>query len=204
MPSATAGRVLQMLPRAHFWNASTSDTLELSSEGRLRYARLPKREGDGVDTASPLPRTASVRGEALQRSGPPAARSLILTAAGLAALASVLIVHAGAHPAALGDPALTRLLRAMALIKASMAAAVIAAMVWRLGAPASPAALLGYAAAAAAMASGPVLIWGMTNLVSGTLLLHGGLISGLLLLWRDPATSERLKVLIAKRRLARR
>jgi hypothetical protein len=44
----------------------------------------------------------------------------------------------------------------------------------------------------------------MTNLVLGAVLLHAGLLLGALLLWRDPATTHRLKALITARRLGRR
>lgn len=157
-----------------------------------------------MDVAGPIPRpsSASVRGAAPL--APVFARGVIVLAISIAILASVLVITAAPHTAATGDPALTRLLRAMALIKAGMAAGVVGAIFWRLGAVASPLALVAYAVASAAMASGPVLIWGMTNLVSGALLLHVGLVMGVLVLWRDPATTERLKTLIATRRLMRR
>ena len=94
---------------------------------------------------------------------------------------------------------LARLLRAMAVIKAVMAMAAGAAVAWRLADPA-PWRLLGaYAAASAAMAAGPGLIWGMVHVGAGALLLHGGLAAAILLLWRDPAVGRRLATLVAAR-----
>ncbi len=95
---------------------------------------------------------------------------------------------------------LTRLLRAMAALKAVMAAAVVAAMLWRLGVAAAPVRLAGYAVAGAAMAAGPGMIWGMVNVGTGALLLHGGLLAAILLLWRDPATAARLAAALEARR----
>ena len=54
------------------------------------------------------------------------------------------------------------------------------------------------------MAAGPGLIWGMVHLRLGALLLHGGLIALVVLLWRDGATSQRLAELVAARRRALR
>jgi hypothetical protein len=99
--------------------------------------------------------------------------------------------HAG------GD--LTRLLRAMAAIKAAMAVGVMAAVVWRLSTPAPTPWLFGYGVAGAVMAAGPGLIWDMAHLGMGALLLHGGLAACAILLWRDPAVGRRLMQLHARR-----
>ena len=97
---------------------------------------------------------------------------------------------------------LTRLLRAMAMLKALMAACAIAAVVWRLGVAATPVWFTAYAAASAAMGAGPGLIWGMDHVGAGALLLHGGLLAGVLLLWRDPEVERRLAAMVAARRLS--
>ncbi len=112
-------------------------------------------------------------------------RVIVVVAAAISLAAGVL--YAQAHPGAVPEAALGRLLRAMAAIKMLIAALAGAAMLWRLGAPARPAWLAGYAAAAAAMAA-------------GALLLHGGLLAAILLLWRDPVTAARLDHVIAGRR----
>jgi hypothetical protein len=44
----------------------------------------------------------------------------------------------------------------------------------------------------------------MSHVSLGALLLHGGLVAALLLLWRDPAVGMRLSVLVANRRVALR
>ena len=97
---------------------------------------------------------------------------------------------------------LTRLLRFMAVIKATMAVGVSAIVWWRLALPAALGWLLAYLAAVAAMAAGPVLIWGMVHVGFGALLLHGGLLAALVTLWRDPAVTAKLKDLVAARQPA--
>ncbi len=93
-----------------------------------------------------------------------------------------------------------RLLRGMAAIKLLMAALVCAGVAWRLGDGAGLSWLLAYACACAAMAAGPGLIWDMAHLSAGAALLHGGLLAGVLLLWRDKATGQRLGPLVPARR----
>jgi hypothetical protein len=111
--------------------------------------------------------------------------------------AGSLAVIAGDRPV---DADLTRLLRAMAAIKAVMALGLVTAVLWRLGNAVTLARFVAYTVACGAAVAGPVLIWGMVFVVSGAALLHGGLIAGVLLLWRDRAVSERLTVLVAARR----
>jgi hypothetical protein len=96
--------------------------------------------------------------------------------------------------------ALVRLTRFMAALKTLIAGVATLAILWRLAAPATAAWLAAYSLAGAAMAAGPVLIWGLLHIGLGALLLHGGLAATLLLLWRDKATGEQLDRLIAKRR----
>ncbi len=120
---------------------------------------------------------------------------LILAAAAVAGFAA-----ASAPAASSADPGLTQVLRAMALIKSAMAAGAAAAVFWRLGGTISPVRLTLYTAAGAAMAAGPGLIWTMTNLAAGALLLHAGLAATAILLWRDPAVGRRLSEIVAARR----
>jgi hypothetical protein len=152
-----------------------------------------------MDAAAHIPLTATARGERVEVIPPAAARAVLTVVVLVSGLATAAFVAASPHAAVGADPALTRLLRAMAVIKAGMATAVIAVIVWRLGLAATPLALGAYALLSAAMASGPVLIWGMTDLVLGAVLLHAGLAAGAVMLWRDPATTARLKALIAAR-----
>jgi hypothetical protein len=96
-------------------------------------------------------------------------------------------------------PALTRLMRFMAALKAVMVMAASAAVLWRLGAAISLPRFAAYAVTCASMAAGPGLIWGMAHIGLGALLLHGGLFATLLLIWFDPAVSARLAGIIATR-----
>jgi hypothetical protein len=127
----------------------------------------------------------------------------VLALAILAAVAGGLLA-AAPDSAALADPDLTRLLRAMAVLKALMAAGAVVAIAWRLGVAVTLPWLGGYAAAGAAMAAGPVLIWDMAHVGLGAGLLHGGLLAAVLLLWRDKVVGARLSAIVAARRPAQR
>jgi hypothetical protein len=98
--------------------------------------------------------------------------------------------------------ALTRLMRFMAVLKAALAVGAAVAVLWRLGAAITLPWFAAYALAAAGMAAGPGLIWGMVHVGTGALLLHGGLFASILLLWRDPVVGERLGALVTARRMA--
>ncbi len=97
---------------------------------------------------------------------------------------------------------LTRLLRFMAVIKSLFAVAAVGAVLWRLGSDVSLGRFVTYGVCCAAMVAGPGLIWGMAHVGLGALLLHGGLIALLILLWRDPAIPVRLEAALATRRAA--
>ncbi len=152
-----------------------------------------------MDAAAHIPLTATPGLGRVEVIPPAVARAVLTVVVVIAGLATAAFVASSPHAAAGADPALTRLLRAMAVIKAGMAAGVVAVVFWRLGVAAKPLALGAYALVSAAMASGPILIWGMTHLVLGAFLLHAGLVAGAVMLWRDPATTARLKALIAAR-----
>jgi hypothetical protein len=131
----------------------------------------------------------------------------LLTLVIVAAVAAGLLVTGPGAVARATDAAgadLTRLLRAMAVLKSAMAAGAAAAVLWRLGAAVSWPWLGAYAAGCAAMAAGPGLIWGMAHVGLGAALLHGGLFVTCLLLWRDPAVGARLSAIVAARRAALR
>ncbi len=127
------------------------------------------------------------------------ALALVVVAAGALGFAAI-GTEAGAGAAARAGADLTRLLRAMAAIKAAMALGVTAAVLWRLGSPIGPVRLAAYGLSAAAMAAGPCLIWSMADVALGAALLHGGLLASVLLLWRDPVLGKRLAALIDRRR----
>lgn len=88
---------------------------------------------------------------------------------------------------------LTRLLRFMAALKGLLAVGAAGAVFWRLGVAITPGRFAAYAAACGAMMAGPGLIWGMAHVGLGALMLHGGLLASVVLIWRDPATVARLK-----------
>ena len=124
---------------------------------------------------------------------------LLLIAASIAAglLVDDATVSRQAISAAGAD--LTRLLRMMAMLKAGLALAACAAVFWRLATVVTPVRLAAYAVACGAMAAGPVLIWNMAHVVGGAVLLHGGLASAIMLVWRDPAVADRLAAMSAAR-----
>jgi hypothetical protein len=130
----------------------------------------------------------------------------LILAAGIAAGALGTSPHASALAIAKAGPDLTRLLRAMAAIKLLIAVPVTAAIFWRLGSAIALPWFAAYALAAAAMAAAPGLIWSMAHVGLGAMLLHGGLLATILLLWRDKAMAARLDAIISARRsiLARR
>jgi hypothetical protein len=116
-----------------------------------------------------------------------AAQGALIAAVALAAALGYLATgqaEAQAAVAAAG-PELTRLLRGMALIKALIAAVVLAAVFWRLQFPVTQLRAGSYMAACAAMAAGPFLVWDMAHIIAGAVLLHAGLMMAVLLGWRD-------------------
>ena len=135
-----------------------------------------------------------------------AARALFLLLICAAFAAGFLATDAGAISRAVSNAGadLTRLLRGMAVLKALMAACTSAVVLWRFGLPVRPVRFAAYALAGAAMWSGPGLIWGMAHVGTGALLLHGGLLASILLLWRDPAVAARLTTMVAARRASLR
>ena len=96
------------------------------------------------------------------------------------------------HAIAGAGAELTRLLRAMAVIKLALVAGAVWLVDWRLRFPARPALAAGYVASLAAMAAGPGLIWAMAHVAAGAVLMHGGLAALLVLLWRDPGSPAML------------
>lgn len=98
------------------------------------------------------------------------------------------------------DVDLALLFRAMAGLKAVMAAVALGVVMWRLGSPIGSGRLVLYAVATAAMAVGPALIWNLVHVGWGASLLQGGFLAAVLLLWRDPVVGERLQAIIDARR----
>lgn len=133
---------------------------------------------------------------------PRAARALLLLCLAAATTAGFVVTRgdASASAVAAAGEDLTRLLRGMALLKALLGLGAVAGVYWRLGAPVSRARFALYALACAALASGPGLIWGLTNVSAGAILLHGGLLATVVMVWRDPAVAARLSAILAARR----
>jgi hypothetical protein len=118
----------------------------------------------------------------------------------VAAATAAGFLASGGDAAAQAGAELTHLLRAMAVLKALMAGAAGAAVFWRLGSAIPGIRLAAYALAVASMGAGVGLVWGIAHVVAGAVLLHGGLLATLLLLWRDPEVGHRLGVVVAARR----
>ena len=137
---------------------------------------------------------------------PLARRAALLAIVGLAAIAGFAATGRDQTAAAIAVTGadFARLMRFMTVVKLLFAATATAGLLWRLGSPASWPRFTSYAIAAALMAAGPELIWGMVHLRLGALLLHGGLAALVVLLWRDPATGRRVAELVAARRQALR
>ena len=133
-------------------------------------------------------------------------RTLVVGVTLAAAFAGALATGAPAATHAMNAAGfdLTRLLRAMAAMKAVAAAALFWTVLWRLALPASAPRLAAYALACAAMAAGPGLIWSMAHIKLGALFLHAGLLVTVVMLWRDPAMGVRLGKVIERRRQALR
>jgi hypothetical protein len=132
----------------------------------------------------------------------PILRAGMLTLVAGAVIAGFLITGTKAADLAVArDGAdLTRVLRFMAAIKMVIAIAGLAAVLWRLGSAISLPWFAAYAVTCASMAIGPGLIWSMSHVALGALLLHGGLFGTIILLWRDPSVGARLAVIVAARR----
>ena len=115
---------------------------------------------------------------------PAMARALLAMAIAASFAAGLLATGRKASDSAiaLAGADLTHLLRAMALLKALMAAGTAAAVMWRLGSPVTLAWWAAYALACAGMVAGPGLIWQMAFVRAGALTLHVGLLAALILL----------------------
>ncbi len=145
----------------------------------------------------------TARSDRAARALPPAwQRGLVLVLALGGLAAGFLITGHDASVAAIGrdGAALTRVLRAMAALKMLFVLGATFGILWRLGTRAGAGWLLAYAAAVAVMWTGPGLIWSMAHVGLGALLMHGGLATSVVLLWRDKAVGARLDAMIARRR----
>ena len=130
------------------------------------------------------------------KAGWPVMRLALLAAVMVGALAGFAATRQPAMTQAVADAGadLTRLLRAMALIKIVLAAAVVFLIDWRLRFPINLYRATAYIAGAAVMAAGPGMIWGMAHIVLGALLLHGAGATLLLLFCLDPGSPAMARV----------
>lgn len=123
----------------------------------------------------------------------PASVLVVVIVAAAAAAGFAITPHAAtAQAITSAGPELTRLLRAMALLKTAIAAACAWFVLWRFKYPTSRPRAAAYFAALAAMAAGPGLIWGMAHIVPGAILLHAGLAAFLVIAWQDPGSPAML------------
>ncbi len=102
-------------------------------------------------------------------------RALLVVICLSAALAAARLGEAG--PSATLDAELARLLRGMALLKASIVAAVLLAVAWRLAWPLSFRLATAYALSVAAMAAGCMLVWKLAFLATASVVFHLGLVT---------------------------
>ncbi len=81
---------------------------------------------------------------------------------------------ASRHAVEAAGPELAHLLRMMAGLKILLALGAVALIDWRLRWPVGPRTAVAYLVGAGLVAVGPGLLWGMSHVVLGACLLHGG------------------------------
>lgn len=128
-----------------------------------------------------LPGANQRRGAA--SASPELLRSLLVLAAAAAVAAAALC----GDPAAVvrADPQLAFLLRGMALIKAAMVLATIAAFLWRFGHPVPRPTAAAYIAGTAVLAGASMLIWQLAFIPLAALGFHAAAFVVLVAAWRD-------------------
>jgi hypothetical protein len=145
-------------------------------------ARLFRNHSPGPLAATPV----TVPGPRPRLSPRPGVRRAALAVAVLLAVAVAHLAGNDAESARLAaaDPELARLIRAMAFIKAAMAAAAVWLADRLLRRPLGAGLALGILLAAAFMAAAPVLMWHVAHVGTGALLFHAAAILLLVLGWR--------------------
>lgn len=141
---------------------------------------------------------------ASQAWSPRAARGVLLLTITFALAASVAVTGPGeaSQAAARAGADLARLLQFMAGLKTLIAAGVTAAVLWRLAVPVTPLRLAAYAATGAITTAGLWQIGSTAHVGVGAVMVDGGLMASVLLLWRDPAVSGRIGAIVQARRAA--
>lgn len=114
-----------------------------------------------------------------------------------AAILAACLVFAGAayavgNPAAWLEvaPETAQLLRGMALLKATIVVAALAAVLWRVGSPIEPPFAFGYGLALAAMTGAAVMVWQLSFLHVTSFVFHASLIALIVLAWRDDGVAK--------------
>ncbi len=92
------------------------------------------------------------------------------------------------EPLLQADPELAHLLRGMALIKAAIVVATLAALLWRFGQPLSNGLTGAYLLGAWAAAGASMLIWQLEFLPTAAVTFHLGELALLVAAWRDHAS----------------
>lgn len=89
------------------------------------------------------------------------------------------------QPALVADPALARLLRGMAVLKAVIAVVALALAWWRAGRPIAPWRLCGYALGSAVLAAAAVIVWQLAVVAATSVVFHATLVALALLALGD-------------------
>ncbi len=121
-------------------------------------------------------------------------RLLLAGAVLLAAVAGAYLSAdaASAQAARAAGPELARLLQAMAVLKAVMAAGAVWLVDWRLRYAARPALVAAYVLASALMAASPGVMWHLGHVMAGGALFHAGLAVLVILGFTDRATGRQM------------
>jgi len=123
-------------------------------------------------------RVTGVTGTGPALSAPAGRRALLragLVVGGLAAaLAATWLGGSASHANA--DPALARLLRGMAALKAATVLGVVAGLLWRFGWPIAPRLAAAYVLGACMLTAASVLVWRLAELGAAAVLFHAGLV----------------------------
>jgi hypothetical protein len=88
------------------------------------------------------------------------------------------------------DPALARLLRGMALIKAVAVLSAVAAVFWRFGRRVTPPQSSAYILGSSMLAGTTMLIWQLSWIVTAAIAFHAALLGLLLAAWRDDGRAK--------------
>jgi hypothetical protein len=137
-------------------------------------------------TAAPLHHTAAITTRAKRARNwptPSLLRALLLL--GCAAAIGVALGFGDPAPSLRADPELAVLLRGMALIKAGIVMAALAAIAWRLGHPIGRATALAYLAGAWLTAAATALIWQLSAITLAAALFHVGALALLVVAYTD-------------------